>query len=73
MKQSPLYKALHPEHVPELVNILYDNELMEQEIIYLTPSQAGGQASTATDPGMSPGVHHTKKGVLTTSMSARPL
>lgn len=69
MKQSPLYKALHATFVPELVNVLYDNELMKREIIYLTPNQAGGQsggqaggqASHATDPNKPHGVHHSKR------------
>ena len=68
-KQSPLYKALHGKFVPELVNILYDNELMESEIVYLTPSQAGGraggqaggQASHATDPSKPGGVHYSER------------
>ena len=68
MKQSPLYKALHATFVPELVNVLYDNELMKRETIYLTPNQAGGQsggqaggqASHATDPNKPRGVHHSK-------------
>ena len=71
-KQSPLYKALHGKFVPELVKILYDNELMEREIIYLTPNQAGGQASNATDPNKPRGVHYSERLERdTTSLSER--
>ena len=61
-KQSPLYKALHAKYATELVNVLYEKELMGREIIYLTPNQIGGRASHAAAPNMSPGVHPKKNG-----------
>jgi hypothetical protein len=45
---------------------------MEREIIYLTPNQAGGQASNATDPNKPRGVHYSERlGRDTMSLSER--
>ena len=45
---------------------------MEREIIYLTPNQAGGQASNATDPNKPRGVHYSERLERdTTSLSER--